>query len=174
MLVFRILLILLFCTIFFQCSNKNNGNQSVGRNDLKEPLIEVNIKITREESRMIDRYIERHEWEMEVTGTGLRYMIYQKGPGIIAELGMRATVEYEIKLMDGTICYSSVEKGPRNFLIGKDHVESGIHEGVTLMHVGDKARFVIPSYLAHGLSGDNDKIPPRSVLIVDLQLLRLD
>ena len=67
-----------------------------------------------------------------------------------------------------------MEKGPKKFLIGKDHVESGVHEGVTLMHVGDRAKFVIPSYLAHGLSGDNAKIPPRSVLIVDLKLLRLD
>ena len=132
------------------------------------------LKMTKEESRMIDRYIERHKWDMKKTGTGLRYMIYEEGTGMKAKTGMEATVNYEIKLMDGTLCYSSDEQGPRKFLIGRDHVESGIHEGITLMKVGDKAKFVLPSYLAHGLSGDNNKIPPRSSLIVDMHLLRLD
>lgn len=142
--------------------------------ELSEPLIQENIKVTREEDRAIDLYVERHQWVMEKTGTGLRYMILEKGNGISAEKGMEATVEYEIRLLDNTLCYSSFEKGPRKFLIGKDNVESGIHEGITLLHVGDKARFILPSYLAHGLSGDNNKIPPRSSLLVDIKLLRLD
>ena len=96
MITLRILFILSFCGLLIQCSNKSNGNQSVGRNELKEPLIEANIKITQDESRNIDKYIERHEWDMEITGTGLRYMIYEKGPGIIAVEGMMATVEFEI------------------------------------------------------------------------------
>lgn len=164
-----------FClVVFLSCNNKNGNSQSVSQKELKEPLIEENIRMTQEENRLIDRYIERHKWSMNETGTGLRYMIYEKGSGIKAKNGMQATVEYEIKLMDGTICYSSVESGPRTFLIGKDHVESGIHEGVTLMNVGDKAKFILPSYLAHGLSGDNNKIPPRSSLVVNMHLLRLD
>ena len=57
--------------------------------------------------------------------------------------------------------------------IGKDNVESGIHEGITYLRVGDKAKLLIPSYLAHGLVGDKNKIPPRATLVVDLHLIRL-
>jgi len=174
MIILRIIFILLIGAFSLQCSNKGNGNQKISRKDIKEPLIQENIKITREESRLIDRYVERHEWDMKITGTGLRYMIYQNGNGILAKEGMVATVDYEIKLMDGTLCYTSKDKDPRKFLIGKDNVESGIDEGITLLHVGDKVKFVIPFYLAHGLSGDNNKIPPRSSLVVDLHLLNLD
>jgi FKBP-type peptidyl-prolyl cis-trans isomerase len=142
--------------------------------ELKEPLIEENKKITKEESILIDRYAERHEWKMTESGTGLRYMIYENGFGVQAKEGMQATVEYEIALTDGTVCYSSFEKGPRTFLIGRDNVESGIHEGITYLKVGDRAKLIIPSYLAHGLSGDQNKIPPRAILVVDLHLVRLD
>ena len=156
------------------CNGDGDGSQEVRYKDIKEPLIKENIKITREEQRLIDRFIERRQWEMEETGTGLKYMIYQKGAGLLAKPGMRATVEYEITLLDGSLCYSSLEKGPRTFLIGRDNVEAGIHEAVALMHVGDRAKFVIPSYLAHGLSGDQNKIPTKASLVVDLHLIRVD
>jgi FKBP-type peptidyl-prolyl cis-trans isomerase len=174
MLIRKIFYLLFAATLILQCSNRGNSGQNLTQKDLKEPLIEENIKITQEEGRMIDRFVERRQWDMKQTGTGLRYMIYENGPGIKAEAGMVATVEYEISLLDGTLCYTSVEKGPRKFLIGRDNVESGIHEAVTLMNVGDKGKFIVPSYLAHGLSGDQNKIPPRSSLVVDLHLIRLD
>lgn len=163
----------MFSLLSLNCNERNGSNQ-ISNSDLKEPLIQENIKMNKEEARLIDRYIERRKWKMNETGTGLRYMIYQNGTGMKAEQGMEATVEYEVQLLDGTICYSSAENGPRKFFIGKDNVESGIHEGITLMHVGDKAKFILPSHLAHGLSGDNNKIPPRSSLVMDIHLKRLN
>jgi FKBP-type peptidyl-prolyl cis-trans isomerase len=46
-----------------------------------------------------------------------------------------------------------------------------LHEGIQLLHVGDKAIFILPSHLAHGLLGDEDKIPPHSAVIYDIELL---
>ena len=163
-----------FSIVLLSCNQRSSNNGTVDSRDLKEPLIAENQKITKEESDLIDKYAERHEWKMIETGTGLRYMVYQNGYGVQAKEGMQATVEYEIALTDGTVCYSSYEKGPRTFLIGRANVESGIHEGITYLKVGDKAKLIIPSYLAHGLSGDKNKIPPRAILVVDLHLLRLD
>ncbi|HAW52427.1 MAG TPA: peptidylprolyl isomerase [Flavobacteriales bacterium] len=161
--------------LLFSCLNRSSSNgTSFDSKELKEPLIQENKKITKEESVLIDRYAERHEWKMNETGTGLRYMIYERGFGVQAKTGMRATVEYEIALLDGTVCYSSFEKGPRTFLIGRDNVESGIHEGITYLMVGDRAKLIVPSYLAHGLSGDQNKIPPRATLVVDLHLVGVD
>ncbi|MEQ8324283.1 MAG: FKBP-type peptidyl-prolyl cis-trans isomerase [Vicingaceae bacterium] len=159
----------------YSCGQRNS-NKTTGTEirTSKDPLIEENKRLTLEESRIMDRYIERRKWDMTTTGTGLRYMIYENGYGVDAAEGMRATVNYEIALMDGTLCYSSDEQGPRTFTIGRDNVESGIHEGITYMKVGDKVKMLIPSYLAHGLVGDQNKIPPRSPLVVDLHLIRLD
>ena len=69
--------------------------------------------------------------------------------------------------------YSSKEDGPRSFMIGQDNVETGLHEAVTYLKLGDKAHVILPSHLAHGLTGDNNKIPPRSTVIYNLELIGL-
>lgn len=163
--------------VFLALSLMSCGNGTpveIPAGEFKEPLIRKNISLTREERKLMKRFAERRGWKMDVTGSGLMFMIYQAGNGIQAVEGHRATVEYEIRLLDGSLCYTSVEKGPRTFTVGRDRVEAGLHEGVQLMKVGDRARFVIPAYLAHGLTGDGNKIPPRASLVVDLHLLRLD
>lgn len=58
-------------------------------------------------------------------------------------------------------------------LVGKDNVEAGLHEGIQLMHVGDQMRFILPSHLAHGLTGDQSKIPPLASVVYEVELLEL-
>ena len=128
----------------------------------------------KQESDEIDQYVKHRGWNnMRSTGTGLRYMIYEHGSGEQATKGKYAFVNYKITLLDGTVCYTSEKNGPKKFLIGQDHVESGLHEGILFMKAGDKAIFILPSHLAHGLMGDNDKIPARSSVVYDIELLSL-
>ncbi len=148
-------------------------NASLSKQELAEPLINANIKVVRNESAQIDSYIERHHLNMIQTGTGLRYVIYQKGSGIKAEQGKLATIKFKIFLMDGTLVYSSDKKGAEEFLIGQDQKESGLHEGIQFMHVGDKAKMILPPHLAHGLLGDENKIPSRAVILYDVELISL-
>jgi FKBP-type peptidyl-prolyl cis-trans isomerase len=42
-----------------------------------------------------------------------------------------------------------------------------------LLRVGDKARFILPSHLAHGVPGDGVKIPRRATIIYDLELINI-
>jgi FKBP-type peptidyl-prolyl cis-trans isomerase len=110
---------------------------------------------------------------METTASGIYYMKLKSGKGEQAHEGQTAKVNYKISLLDGSVVYSSDETGPKEFLIGKDNVESGLHEGVQMMHVGDKMRFILPSFRAHGLTGDNSKIPPLTSVVYEIELLGL-
>lgn len=163
-----ILALVLFCS---SCGNRNA--KTVTPETLKEPLISANKKYVVQEADEIEQYIKRHNLDMKKTGTGLRYMIYANGTGAPAQNGKEAKVNYNISLLDGTQCYSSKEKGPKTFLIGQDNVESGLHEGILYMKEGDKAIFILPSHLAHGLLGDENKIPPRSSVVYDIELLKV-
>jgi len=58
-------------------------------------------------------------------------------------------------------------------VVGHGGVESGLEEAVLLLHAGDKARIIIPSHLAYGLVGDDDKIPARATLIYEIELIEL-
>ncbi|MGD1845780.1 MAG: FKBP-type peptidyl-prolyl cis-trans isomerase [Salibacteraceae bacterium] len=140
----------------------------------KEDLIQYNQQMAKKEGHQIEKYIERRGWDMTAPGTGLYYRIYQRGQGTeTAKAGQHALVNFKVSLLDGSVVYSSKEKGAQEFLIERDDVESGLHEGIKYMHIGDKATLILPSHRAHGLLGDRNKIPPRSTVIYDLELLEL-
>jgi len=86
---------------------------------------------------------------------------------------MQAKVKFTVSLLNGTICYSSDSSGTESFLIDHDQVESGLHEGIKLMHEGDRAKFILPSHLAHGLIGDRARIPARAPIVYDIELIQL-
>lgn len=157
----------------YSCSGsveKQEEKKGVSR---KESLEKANRYLVRTESEDIENYIRRHGWEMEETGTGLRIWIYQHGNGPLAEKGMFATLNFQTWLINGNLIYSSDSLGQKEFKIGKGGVESGLEEAILLMHVGDKAKLIIPSHLAFGLLGDNNKIPPRSTVLYDIELISL-
>jgi peptidyl-prolyl cis-trans isomerase A (cyclophilin A) len=87
------------------------------------------------------------------TESGLRYKMIQKGNGKKAENGKVVSVHYTGQLEDGKVFDSSYpRKKPIEFPLGKGHVIEGWDEGIALLQVGDKARFVIPSHLGYGFS----------------------
>jgi len=79
------------------------------------------------------------------TESGLRYQILQKGDGKKAFKGAGVSVHYKGQLLDGTVFDSSYKrKEPIDFNVGLGQVIAGWDEGIQLLQVGDKARFVIP------------------------------
>ncbi len=106
------------------------------------------------------------------TESGLRYQILQKGNGKQASKGAMVSVHYKGQLLDGTVFDSSYKrKQPIDFAVGVGQVIKGWDEGILLLKVGDKARFVIPSNLAYGSQGAGGVIPPDATLIFDVELM---
>jgi peptidyl-prolyl cis-trans isomerase A (cyclophilin A) len=54
------------------------------------------------------------------------------------------------------------------------NVIAGWDEGIQLLKVGDKARFVIPSDLGYGARGAGGAIPPNATLVFDVELVSID
>jgi FKBP-type peptidyl-prolyl cis-trans isomerase FkpA len=171
----RAVILMLMVFVAFGCSQRGrNAQQSGNTADLKETLIEANKKVVLSEDQQIEGLINRYGWNMEKTGTGLRYLIYKKGNGPEAKKGLKATLNFSLRLISGDEIYSSEHQGPKQFTIGSGGVESGLEEAILLLHEGDKAKLVIPSHLAFGLLGDQDRIPPKATLIYDIELLKLN
>jgi FKBP-type peptidyl-prolyl cis-trans isomerase FkpA len=106
------------------------------------------------------------------TPSGLQYMVLRQGNGPRAKPGQKVRVNYEGKLLDGTVFDSSYARGqPAEF--GLNQVIPGWTEGVGLMPVGGKYRFWIPAALAYGETGTGDDIPPNSALTFDVELLAI-
>jgi peptidyl-prolyl cis-trans isomerase A (cyclophilin A) len=108
----------------------------------------------------------------EKTESGLRYQFIQKGDGKQAEAGKTVSVHYEGSLENGKVFDSSYpRKKPIEFRLGQGQVIEGWDEGIALLKVGDKARFVIPSDLGYGPAGAGGVIPPNATLIFDVELM---
>ncbi|WP_428231732.1 peptidylprolyl isomerase [Flavobacterium sp.] len=108
------------------------------------------------------------------TDSGLRYKMIQKGDGKKAEAGKTVAVHYEGSLENGKVFDSSYpRKKPIEFRLGQGQVIEGWDEGIALLQVGDKARFVIPSDLAYGAAGAGGVIPPNATLVFDVELMEV-
>lgn len=105
----------------------------------------------------------------------MRYNIYYRGKGteLIRESDL-VEIEYEVSLLDGTVVYSSKDQGKLELQVGKSSLANGLQEGLRYLHMGDKAILIVPSHLAYGLTGDGDKIGKYQVLVMNVEVLRVN
>lgn len=130
------------------------------------------LKRIEEAKRQAEEAMEKLTAGFEKTESGLRYKIIQKGDGKKAEAGKTVAVHYTGSLENGKTFDSSYpRKKPIEFPLGKGHVIEGWDEGIALLQVGDKARFVIPAYLGYGDRGAGGVIPPNATLVFDVELM---
>ena len=167
-------MLLAFLFIAMGCNNEEAANKTgQKKNDPGESLIKTNRYLVKSEKEYIENYIRRHQWEMLETGSGLRYMIVEQANGQVVKKGDIVILDYKVWLINGNLVYNSAEDGYKSFLVGKGGVESGLEEGILLLHEGDKARFILPAHLAYGLLGDEKKIPSGSAIIYELELIKI-
>lgn len=127
-----------------------------------------------EEKAKAEAEMEKLAAGFSKTKSGLRYKILQEGSGAKAEKGKMVSVHYKGQLADGTVFDSSYKRNqPIDFNLGVGQVIPGWDEGIQLLKVGDKARFVIPSDLAYGSAGAGGVIPPNATLIFDVELMKV-
>jgi peptidylprolyl isomerase len=102
----------------------------------------------------------------------LVYADITKGTGAMAEQRKWLTVHYTGWLTDGTKFDSSVDRGePITFPYGARQVIAGWDTGFEGMQVGGKRRLYVPYQLGYGEAGRPPKIPAKSMLIFDVELL---
>jgi len=117
-------------------------------------------------------YLQSHKGKpgVKTTASGLQYEVLTEGTGPTPTAADTVAVNYEGKLLDGTVFDSSYKRGqPAVFPLGQ--VIPGWTEGVQLMKTGSKYRFTIPPELGYGARGAGGVIPPNAVLVFDIELL---
>lgn len=154
------------------CSDEPKAEKKKPVNWNSHESSKFNKSLAEREARDIQLFLEmRPDWEMRETGSGLRIWIYEAGNGESPVPGDIANIEYTISLLDGTECYKTEEGYHEEVRVDKSDLETGVQEALKLMQVGDEAKLIVPSHIAHGLLGDLDKIPPLKSLVIDLKLI---
>lgn len=109
--------------------------------------------------------------EVKTTASGLQYEVLVQGAGEKPTAKDSVTCHYKGTLLNGTPFDSSYDRGqPITFPL--NGVIAGWTEGLQLMPVGSKYKFVIPYNLAYG-AFDYGPIPGGSTLVFEVELLEV-
>jgi len=110
--------------------------------------------------------------EVTVTESGLQWEVLVEAEGDKPTADDTVSVHYVGTLIDGSEFDSSISRGqPTSFPV--KGVIPGWTEGLQLMTVGSKYRFVIPSDLAYGQRGAGQSIGPGETLVFEVELLEI-
>lgn len=106
---------------------------------------------------------------VQVTSSGLQYIVIKEGTGAKPTANDQVTLHYEGTLIDGKVFDSSIQRGePATF--GVTQVIPGFSEAIMLMSVGSKYRVFIPQEIAYGERAAGT-IEPYSTLIFDIEII---
>jgi FKBP-type peptidyl-prolyl cis-trans isomerase len=174
--VYAGVLIFLFILALTSCNNKtqDQSSQKNNKRQAKErALIEANRSAIETEKEMIEAYARRYNWTLQ-SASGVYFTRYRKGSGPEISAGDRVTYHYKLSLINGEEISGSKQGHPEVMRVaGGGSQVSGLHRGMTNLREGDKAKLIVPSHLAYGIAGDQDKIPPKTTLIYDLEILEV-
>jgi FKBP-type peptidyl-prolyl cis-trans isomerase FkpA len=107
------------------------------------------------------------------TASGLLFLAVSAGTGVAPTRADRVKVNYEGKLVDGTVFDSSIKRGqPAVFNVGS--VIPCWSEALMLMKVGGKSHVVCPAALAYADRGAPPRIPPGATLVFDIELIDIE
>ena len=107
----------------------------------------------------------------DYTPSGLFYAKLVTTDGKQPQEGKTARIKFVASYIDGTPLGNSDQLGEYyDVEFGKGTVLKGLEEGIGLMKVGEKARFVLPYTLAYG-ANTYGNIPAYSNLVFDVELL---
>jgi peptidylprolyl isomerase/FKBP-type peptidyl-prolyl cis-trans isomerase FklB len=115
-----------------------------------------------------------HAPGVQVTASGLQYKVLTSGPasGPTPKGEDQVKVNYEGKLLDGSVFDSSYQRG-QPAVFGVNGLIPAWTEALQLMHPGDVWELYAPANLAYGDEGAGP-IPPGSVLEFKLELLAIN
>ncbi|WP_295680981.1 FKBP-type peptidyl-prolyl cis-trans isomerase [uncultured Fibrobacter sp.] len=109
---------------------------------------------------------------VKTTPKGVQYKILLDGPGITPKASDKVQVHYVGALLNGKEFDNSVKRGePMEFPVNA--VIEGWQDLLMIMHEGMKVKAWIPSELAYGAEGVPPSIPPNSLLVFEVQLLKV-
>ncbi|MBW4359962.1 peptidylprolyl isomerase [Flavobacterium taihuense] len=109
----------------------------------------------------------------QTTVSGLKYIVLKEGTGVMPTVTSNVKVHYTGSFVNGKVFDSSVQRGdPIDFNLNQ--VIKGWTEGLQLMKEGAKYKFYIPYTLAYGERGYPGAIPPKSDLIFEVELIKIN
>lgn len=139
---------------------------------LEKGLKEAKQGASRKEAEAEANLLEEKYPDAIKTKSGLMYIVHQEGEGDTPKKGQIVKAHYTGTLLNGKKFDSSRDRGtPFEFPVGQGRVIKGWDEAFLDMKKGEKRTLIIPYNLAYGERGRPPTIPPKAVLVFDVELI---
>lgn len=119
-----------------------------------------------------DNFLEKYRQKegVKTTASGLMYEVITEGDGEYPDAAATVTVHQRASLVGGKMLDDTYKDNtPMEFNLKE--VIDGYAEGLQMMRVGSRYKFVIPPEIAWGKKGSGGRIGPNAVVIFDVHLL---
>lgn len=136
-------------------------------------LMNLGVAMTNQEAG--EAFLAKNKTQpgVQVTASGLQYKILTEGTGKSSKATDTVTVNYRGVTIDGKEFDSSYKRNePISFPV--NGVIKGWTEALQMMKEGAKWQLFIPANLAYGSRQMGPDIAPDSVLIFDVELIKVD
>lgn len=148
-------------------------------NSIREKMQAAAAKIASETAVTSEKFMNENKTKegVKTTASGLQYKINKEGTGAQVSQGDVVMVEYEGRLLDGTV-FDSTQKNnngnavPMPVLDGA--VIPGWIEGMKLMKEGGEYTLYIPAKLAYGTQPPSLTIPANAALVFDVKVVKVE
>ena len=170
--------ILFLCLVLlFSCKEQEARRPIVQKTTtiLSETLDQKKKLITLE-NNVIENYIAQDStkhYNVASYGFWYSYIIQKIEETQTPKLGDVVEISYNITDLYGNVFYTKDELGIKKYKIDKEDFIPALQEGIKLMKLGEIITFVIPSYRAFGLVGDEHKIGINQTIKSTVKLIKI-
>lgn len=151
------------------------GEETTIKSDSAMKLLEAQFKYqseTYKEKNLLWLANNKKLKGVKTLPSGLQYSVVTEGKGAVATDSTEVEVNYEGKLIDGTVFDSSYKRNkPATFR--PDQVIKGWREALTMMPEGSVWNLYIPAELGYGERGQGQQIPGNSTLVFKVEVLKV-
>jgi len=134
-------------------------------------LLELNRLLAESEQQQILQFIKEKGWEMELSPIGFWYEIHEKGTGKPFVKNDFGHIEYSLSMLNGTICAKNAALIVKK---GAGEEPRGIDEALGMLRAGGSGRFVIPSNLAYGILGDDQRcVTSHAAIVYEVKVIEV-
>lgn len=143
-------------------ANKSNTVDAVGNG-----LLKINEELILREDSLLADFVSKSDSDFVKDKLGFWYKMNFKTNLATLKVDDKCVVDYSVYTLDNELLLRKKEQ----IVIGKNQIVNGAEELLKQMHKGEKATLILPWYLAYGMKGDAENIPPYTSVIIYLHLL---
>ena len=168
----KLLLSFFTLTILFSCDSKVvQYPVSYSNDDFIKRSQERGKQLLEEEIQWFDTYKNQSDLKFNKTESGFWISNQGAKTSTTAKAGDFVRYTFQVTDLDDNVIYNYNEIGEQKAILGKTDLVRGLHAALQLIEAGNEAKVLLPSFLAYGGLGDNDKIGPNQPIIMDIKII---